>query len=180
MKELRKITQEELEEILHKHELWLENKEGGEKADLSYVDLRGANLEYANLEYANLTHANLEYANLKYANLIGADLIGANLTGVYLEGTTLEYANLDYANLKCADLECGNLTGAYLTNTILQDTIIPNDNKEYIKEEIKVLETNSMDFNKAFDIVRYAIDSKNVNEIIMTEDKIEIKKIVDK
>ena len=48
-------------------------------------------------------------------------------------------------------------------------------NKEHIKEEIKVLETNSMDFNKVFDIVRYAIDNKNVNEIIVIEDKTEIK-----
>ena len=53
-------------------------------------------------------------------------------------------------------------------------------NKEYIKEEIKVLETNSMDFNEVFDVFKYAIDNKNVNEIIITEDKIEIKKIVDK
>ena len=86
MEELRKITQEQLEEILLKHKLWLENKEDGEKADLRDTDLTGANLMGANLEYANLT------------------------------------------------------------NTILQDTT-PNENKEYIKEEIKVLETNSMDFN---------------------------------
>ena len=130
MKELRKITQEQLEEVLLKHKLWLEDKEGGECANLSYVDL--------------------EYAYLKGADLRGADLIGANL----------EYANLEYANL---------------TNTILQDTIIPNDNKEYIKEENKVLETNSMYFNEVFDVFKYVIDNKNVNEIIITEDKIEIK-----
>ena len=53
--------------------------------------------------------------------------------------------------------------------------VVSNDDKEYIKEENKVLETNSMDFNKVFDILKYAIDNKNVNEIIITEDKIEIK-----
>ena len=47
MKELRKITQEELKEILYKHELWLLDKEGGERADLGYVDLEGADLENA-------------------------------------------------------------------------------------------------------------------------------------
>ena len=52
MKELRKIAQEQLEEILRKHELWLEDKEGGECANL--VD---ANLEYANLIGANLKGA---------------------------------------------------------------------------------------------------------------------------
>ena len=39
MRELIKITQEQLEEILRKHELWLEDKEGGECANLSYCDL---------------------------------------------------------------------------------------------------------------------------------------------
>ena len=63
---------------------------------------------------------------------------------------------------------------ANLNNTILQDTT-PNENKEDTKEENKVLETNSMDFNRIFDILKYAIDNKNVNEIIITEDKIEIK-----
>ena len=48
-------------------------------------------------------------------------------------------------------------------------------NKEDIKEEVKVLETDAIDFNKVFDILKYAIDSKNVNKIIITEDKIEIK-----
>ena len=63
MKELRKITQEQLEEILHKHESWLEDKEGGEKADLSYVDLTGADLTGASLEGADLRYDNLGYAN---------------------------------------------------------------------------------------------------------------------
>ena len=155
MKELRKITQEQLKEVLLKHKLYLENKEGGEKADLSYCDLIGANLECA--------------------NLIGADLKGADLECADLKGANLECANLECADLEDANLEYANLEYANLTNTILQDTIIPNDNKEYIKEENKVLETNSMDFNKVFDIVRYAIDNKNVNEIIVIEDKTEIK-----
>ena len=57
-------TQEELKEILTKHVKWLNDEEGGERADL-----RGANLEYANLEDANLIDANLEYANLRDVNL---------------------------------------------------------------------------------------------------------------
>ena len=145
MKELRKITQEQLKEVLLKHKLYLENKEGGEKADLSYCDLIGANLECANL-------------------------IGANLGYTYLEGAVLEGANLEGANLEDAILKKANLT-----NTILQDTIVPMRNKEDIKEEVKVLETDAIDFNRIFDILKYAIDNKNVNEIIVIEDKTEIK-----
>ena len=48
MNELKKITQEQLEGVLLKHKLWLENKEGGKRADLSYCDLRYAYLTGAN------------------------------------------------------------------------------------------------------------------------------------
>ena len=44
-----------------------------------------------------------------------------------------------------------------------------------IKNTFKVLETDAIDFNKVFGILKYAIDNKNVNEIILIEDKTEIK-----
>ena len=46
------MTQEELNEILDKHKKWLNNEEGGEKADLSGADLSGANLCGADLDYS--------------------------------------------------------------------------------------------------------------------------------
>ena len=72
MEELRKITQKQLEEVLLKHKLWLENKEGGEKADLRDTDLTGANLMGANLGGADLRDADLEGADLEGANLENA------------------------------------------------------------------------------------------------------------
>lgn len=62
----------EVEDILFKHKLWLDGKEGGERADLRFADLRGAYLSWANLSWANLSGA-----NLSGAYLIGADLSGA-------------------------------------------------------------------------------------------------------
>ena len=75
------MTQEELNMILDKHEKWLNNEEGGEKA---------------NIHGANLCEANLSEANLRRSNLRGADLRGADLRG----------ANLDYS---CWPLWCGSL-----------------------------------------------------------------------
>lgn len=46
------MTQEELNMILDKHEKWLNNEEGGEKADLSEANLNGAYLHGANLDYS--------------------------------------------------------------------------------------------------------------------------------
>ena len=95
------MTQEELNMILDKHEKWLNNEEGGEKANLCEADLCGANLHGANLCGANLNGANLHGANLCGANLNGADLGGADLGGADLGG-----ANLDYS---CWPLWCGSL-----------------------------------------------------------------------
>lgn len=64
---LKKITQAELDEILKQHQLWL-NTSGkqGQRADLSYCDLRGLAFPFkVSLSGANLEGANLARANLK-------------------------------------------------------------------------------------------------------------------
>ena len=137
MKELRKITQEELDMIIKKHKLWLVTyRKEGESADLSYVDLSyaslcgmylfGANLSGANLSWTNLSGAMLAYANLSRADLRYTNLAGANLKGVNLEGADLSYANLAFAdlsraNLTNADLKDADLKDAELTNATLTD-----------------------------------------------------------
>ena len=70
------MTKEKLAEILTKHRAWLNDEDGGERADLSRADLSGADLSGANLSMADLSGANLSMANLS-----GADLSGANLSG---------------------------------------------------------------------------------------------------
>ena len=128
-----------LEEILEKHEKWVNGEEGGERArlnsvDLSYVDLSSVNLfdadlynadltganlsdtdlSYANLSYANLKKVNLNYTNLKYANLSNANLNNANLIQSDLTNADLTDSNLSNANLKYANLVRGNLRDAIL------------------------------------------------------------------
>ena len=98
------MKQEELQEILRKHKLWLNGEEGGEVADLSganlsNADLYGADLNGANLTEANLTEANLIGANLNEANLSNADLYGADLSGASLIWADLNGANLDFSCL---------------------------------------------------------------------------------
>ena len=48
-----------LERILEKHRLWIDNKKGGSGADLRDAYLRGANLRGVNLRRANLRGADL-------------------------------------------------------------------------------------------------------------------------
>nr|WP_206877357.1 pentapeptide repeat-containing protein [Listeria monocytogenes] len=123
------MKQEELDIILENHGKWLLN-EGGERANLSNIDLKNTNLRFANLRGANLSYANLSYANLSYADLRRADLSGANLRranlrganlrGANLRGANLSYANLSYANLSGANLRGANLSGANLRGANLR------------------------------------------------------------
>ena len=89
------MNTDELKTMLEKHKLWLDDEEGGKRANLQYADLRGANLRGANLQYADLRGANLRDADLR-----DADLRGANL-----EGADLRDADLDYS---CFPLWCGS------------------------------------------------------------------------
>ena len=81
---MRKISKEELDEILEKHKKWLSNEKGGERANLSCtklqeVDLRGANLMSADLYGADLKGASLRWADLRKADLRKADLRNVDL-----------------------------------------------------------------------------------------------------
>ncbi|EAD5983691.1 pentapeptide repeat-containing protein, partial [Listeria monocytogenes] len=52
------MNQAELDVVIEKHEKWL--RDGyGERANLSYADLRGADLSYADLSGADLRGADL-------------------------------------------------------------------------------------------------------------------------
>ena len=118
------MTQEELSEVLIKHQLWLEDEGEGERASLDGANLYGASLNGANLYGASLNGANLERASLEGANLYGASLNGANLYGASLEGASLyganlERASLEGANLYGASLERANLNGASLEGASL-------------------------------------------------------------
>ena len=100
------MKQEELNEILRKHKLWLEEKEGGKRANLYGADLREADLHGANLYGADLREADLREANLYGAYLYGADLRWADLHGADLHGANLYGADLDFS---CLPLRCGGL-----------------------------------------------------------------------
>ena len=63
------MTHEQLQEILHKHKLWLGCEPGGERANLRWADLQGAKLRGANLQGAKLRWADLQGAKLDFSCL---------------------------------------------------------------------------------------------------------------
>jgi uncharacterized protein YjbI with pentapeptide repeats len=93
-----------LKEILMLHQLWLDGRNDGVRADLHGADLSSANLDRANLAGADLSGADLGGAYLYRANLGGANLREANLHEANLTGANLSGADLHKANFGGADL----------------------------------------------------------------------------
>jgi hypothetical protein len=113
------VDKDKLQEILVKHEQWLNDDEGGERANLREANLRGADLQWANLRVADLQWANLRVANLRGANLRWANLRGADLRGADLRGADLRGADLDFS---VWPLWCGS-NGVKADNKILYQLI---------------------------------------------------------
>ena len=123
---MKNISQEELKEILKKHEMWLKGEKGGERADLRDTNLRGTNLMDADLRYtdlrcANLSDTNLSDADLRSANLWNADLRDANLKNVKINMNTIGY------NLACP--EDGVFIGYKKANRCIIKLLILEDSK---------------------------------------------------
>ena len=119
---LRQITENELLEILKKHEMWMKEEPGGERADLSNTDLKGIDLAGAFLPWAILDGANLENAILSGIRLMHAELVGVNFTNAIMSEVNLSSANLTNANLTNVDFTYANLSSAILDNTKLKNT----------------------------------------------------------
>ena len=127
------MDNEKLKEILERHRKWLNDEDGGERADLREANLRGANLRGANLCEANLYGVDLYGANLRGANLRGADLYGANLYGADLREANLREANLRGAkNIPFIPLVCperGSFTAFKKCGSYIIELLIPQDAK---------------------------------------------------
>ena len=58
------MTQEELNEVLRLHKLWLNHKKGGKKANLCNKNLSHLSLDRASLNGASLNGANIDFSCL--------------------------------------------------------------------------------------------------------------------
>lgn len=58
-----------LNEILDKHKKWMNDEEGGERANLSNSNLSYSNLRNSNLRGSDLSHSNLSYSDLREADI---------------------------------------------------------------------------------------------------------------
>ena len=109
------VNNEQLKRLLNKHAMWLNDEDGGERADL-----RDANLLGDYLQGSDLRRADLQDAYLLGACLLGADLRGADLRRADLRGADLRRADLRGADLCGTDLRRTDLRGAIDAPVALQ------------------------------------------------------------
>ena len=112
------MDNEKLKEILERHRKWLNDEDGGERANLYEANLYGANLREADLREADLREADLYGANLREANLYGTNLYGANLC---------EAKNIPFIPLVCP--ERGSFTAFKKCGSYIIELLIPQDAK---------------------------------------------------
>ena len=103
------MTQEEIEEKIDQHKLWLSDQSKGQRAIFIKEDLRWANLGYVNLTKADFFGSDLRKADFSDADLGGANFTNANLRNANLRGTNLNSVNFRNANLYRAYLSGSNL-----------------------------------------------------------------------
>lgn len=83
------MNQNELNEMLTSHKLWLNGHQLGRRADFTKANLSHINLRGVDLTEAILYMTDLCGADLRGTHLFGANLVGANLHGaLYNEHTT--------------------------------------------------------------------------------------------
>ena len=160
------MDKSELQEILSKHKLWL-NNEGGQRANLKGVDLQGAELEGANLQGAilplanmrgaYLLGANMRGANLRRADLREADLQWADLQGAELREVDLRETNLDFS---CLPLWCGSkymkVDSRIAQQLAAHFCALDCDDETYIKARDAIL-----DFARGSHVAEYMLESED-------------------
>ena len=123
------MTREALKEILAKHKLWLEEKDGGERADMWRadmwrVDMRGANMRRANLQYADMQDVDMRGADMRRADMQDADMQEADMRGANMQRANLQYADMRHADMHGANLEGADMHGANLEGANMRGTDI--------------------------------------------------------
>ena len=123
--EMTKVTQQELDVILDRHEGFVNNERDGERMqlgmyDLSYMDMAGRDLFRAELTGAVLSNCNLEGTKLNDAILFVTDLCYTNMAEAELNRAEMTGAKV------AADLSFTVLKGANLSKSEFLMTDFPS------------------------------------------------------
>lgn len=118
---MKRMTGEELKNILDLHEKWLNGEPDGVQAELRDVNLSGIYLADKNLSKAFLCHVILKGSILDNTNLKHTRLLYVNL-----EHSSLRNTNLESAMLCKVNFSDSNIGGANFCNSVLENVSFEN------------------------------------------------------
>lgn len=111
-KNLKPISQQELDEVVKKHAMFVGARVGGARAMLSYRNLSNLIMRGAKLQGADFTGSLLFDCDLRGANLDGSVFFSANMQKAHLSHASMIRCDLRGCNLKGADFIGADLTAA--------------------------------------------------------------------
>lgn len=133
--------EKEIEKMLEKHQLWLDNHPDGEKAnfdnynfgkiDLTGIDLSNLKISGASFRKTVLTNANFSGSELTNVDFRGAILINSNFSNTKLEGCDLRRTRCDNINFKNSNIStCLLKNSKFIESDFTDSKIISSDLSE--------------------------------------------------
>lgn len=151
MKQLRRITRQELSIIEHNYLRFLRGEgKVAEIPDLSYCDLSGMDLSGVVLPFANFTSANISRVNLTNAHLYGANFTDAKLTYVIAQEAELDYTLIKGASLSHVDLRKATLKRADFEGACVEMSEVSSDQLENLSFRHALTASNTPNFKTIY------------------------------
>lgn len=116
----RKITQSELDEIVRRHQIYLNRTEENYiklRANLSNVYLKNLNLNFVNLSDAVIENSIFINISLKYTNLDHTSMYNTKFINCNFKNTSLKYSYYSQSTIVDTTFELVDLAGAMMLNS---------------------------------------------------------------
>lgn len=164
MRYIKKLSQDEINKMLDKHQNWIDRKDNGERADFSHCYLKDVNFNYTNLECAIFDDAFLHNAKFEECTLLNTSFVGAYLQGAnffkakasdaefrnaILRNADMRYANMSDCYFTSADLNGADLTGSDFTGSCFNNASL--DNATFCHTNLDCIEIEYCTFDNADD-----------------------------
>lgn len=124
---MKRITQEELNEILASHKEWVKDHSKGKK-----LNLKGKNLSHLTLEYMGFQGISFEEVDLSYANLRNCVFNNCRFDNARMAHANLEDCKFENSSLSGVFLNHSNLDFVHIINTYLNNVNVDNASMRYI------------------------------------------------